>query len=284
MRTDTTRRAIARGLLAAGLTAATLVAGCASRRVERENVDMAAYRDVPASAWAKLRERRIWFGHQSVGGNIMEGAAELAASDPRLGLRVVEGEPGEPGTLAHGSVGRNGEPGLKTDDFAARLEQGAAGRVDLAMHKYCYADIVDTTDVKRVFAHYRDTMERLRAEFPRVTFVHVTTPLVRVQSGPRAILKKLLGRAPLRYAANFRREDFNALMRAEYGGREPLFDLAELESTRPDGSRETIELHGRRAYALYPGYTSDGSHLNAAGRRRAAEALLALLAGLPPAP
>jgi len=113
-----------------------------------------------------------------------------------------------------------------------------------------------------------------------VVFVHVTTPLVRVQGGPVASLKKLLGRAPGRYPSNFRRERFNELMRREYAAREPLYDLAAVESTRPDGSRETITLGGQKAFALYPGYTADGSHLNEAGRRRAGEELLVVLARL----
>ena len=242
---------------------------------------MAAKHDVPDSAWVRLKDRRIWFGHQSVGANIMEGVAALAASDPRFGVRVLEGEPSDSGgVFAHAPVGRNGDPGLKTDEFAARLEGGVGARVDVAFHKYCYADIVDTTDVERVFSHYRETMARLKSEFPGVTFVHVTSPVVRVQAGPRATLKKLLGQAPGRYASNFQRERFNQLMRAEYGGREPLFDLAEVESTRPDGSREAIALGSKTGFGMYPGYTDDGSHLNAEGRRRAAEALLSVLARL----
>lgn len=270
--------------LALAIAATVLAAGCGSRPVGQENVDMAAYREVPDSAWARLRERKIWFGHQSVGGNIMEGVTALAASDPRLGLRVAEGGPGEGGAgFTHTYVGRNGEPGLKTDEFAARLDSAGAAPVDVALHKYCYADIVDTTDVQRVFDHYRETMTRLAADHPGVTFVHVTAPLVMVQSGPRAMLKKLLGQAPGRYASNFRREQFNELMRREYAGREPFFDLAAVESTRPDGSRETIEMGGRKAFALFPGYSDDGSHLNATGKRRAAEELLVVLAGLPAA-
>lgn len=264
---------------AMALAALALAGACGRQGTGQESMEMASYREVPDSSWAQLRTRRIWFGHQSVGGNIMEGVADLVRGDARLGLHVVAGPPADSGAaFAHAPVGRNGDPGLKTDEFARVLEGGAAARLDIAFHKYCYADIVDSTDVERVFAHYRDTMARLRGEFPNVVFVHVTAPLVCVQAGPRATLKKLLGQAPGRYVSNFKRERFNALMRAEYGGRAPLFDLAAVESTRPDGARETISLGGRTAYALYPGYSSDGSHLNEAGRRRAAEALLALLA------
>jgi len=259
-----------------------LVFGCAPRGGEGERVKMSAIGDVPDSAWAQLAARRIYFGHQSVGGNIMQGVSDLVAAEPKLGLRVLESAPADSaGAFVHGDVGQNGFPARKTDDFARNLEDGSIGRVDIAFHKYCFADIVDTTNVEAVFAHYRDTMARLRAAHPSVVFVHVTSPLVRVQSGPVASLKLLLGRAPGRYPSNFKRETFNQLMRKEYGGREPLYDLAAVESTRPDGSRETIQLRGRTGYALYPGWTDDGSHLNAAGRKRAAEELLVLLARLP---
>jgi hypothetical protein len=228
--------------------------------------------------------KRIFFGHQSVGTNIMEGVGDVVRDEPRIGLRVADGDDalnGGGGVFAHGRIGRNGDPGFKTDEFARLIEGPLRGKVDVAFHKYCYADFSETTDVPAVFDHYRKSMTRLRAEFPGVVFVHVTTPLVRGQSGPKAAIKRLLGR-PLRgYAGNFARERFNDLLRQAYGGREPLFDLAAIESTRPDGRREVIRSGGRSAYALVPTYTTDGSHLNEVGRRRVAADLLVFLAQLP---
>lgn len=274
----TAKAAVAVVLLAA------LAGGCSPGGGDggQEVVRMARFEDVPDSAWAALAATRIYFGHQSVGGNVMDGVREIADARPELGLRVLDAAPADSGgAIVHGLVGRNGDPALKTDDFARNVAAGAAGPVRVAFHKYCYADIIDTTDVEPVLRHYRETMARLEAEHPDVAFVHVTAPLVRVQAGPRAALKKLLGQAPGRYASNFKREEFNEALRREYGASGRLFDLAAIESTRPDGTRETIALGGRTAYAMFPGYTDDGSHLNAEGRRRAAEALLALLAGLP---
>jgi len=260
-----------------------LAAGCGSPPGGEERGQMASLDEVPDSAWTTLAAKRIYFGHQSVGDNIMQGVSDLVSAQAKLGLRVLAAEGADSGSaFVHGLIGRNGEPALKTEDFARIVGSGTAGPVEIAIHKYCYADIIDTTDAEAVFRHYRDTMQQLRAEHPGITFVHVTSPVVRVQSGPRATLKKLLGQAPGRYASNFRREVFNELMRREYGGREPLFDLAAVESTRPDGTREVITHGGRKAYALYPGYTDDGSHLNEAGRRRVAEELLVLLARLSP--
>lgn len=278
----TTMAAVAAVLLAAVAGGCTPGGGGGGGAGGQGVVRMARFEDVPDSAWAALAATRIYFGHQSVGGNVMDGVRAIADARPELGLRVLEAAPADSGgAIVHGLVGRNGDPALKTDDFARNVAAGAAGPVRVALHKYCYADIIDTTDVEPVLRHYRETMARLEAEHPDVAFVHVTAPLVRVQSGPRATLKKLLGQAPGRYASNFKREEFNEALRREYGASGRLFDLAAVESTRPDGSRETITLGGRTAYALFPGYTDDGSHLNAEGRRRAAEALLALLAGLP---
>ena len=264
--------------------AALLAAGCRGRAMRQDAVRGAALSDVPDVAWQSLGAKRLFFGHQSVGGNIMEGVAEVVRDNPRIGLRVAVGTDslvGGRAVFAHDRIGRNGEPGLKTDEFARLLEGPLRGKVDVAFHKYCYADIAETTDVAAVFDHYQKTMARLRAEFPGIVFVHVTTPLVRVQSGPKAALKLLLGRSPVRYGANFTRERYNDLLRAAYRGREPVFDLAALESTRPDGTREAIRTWNRSGYALVPAYTTDNSHLNELGERRVAEALLVFLARLP---
>jgi lysophospholipase L1-like esterase len=59
-------------------------------------------------------------------------------------------------------------------------------------------------------------------------------------------------------------------------GSEPLFDLARIEATRPDGGTET--LNGVRA--LVSSYSSDGGHLNAAGADVVARALVTYLATL----
>jgi hypothetical protein len=70
------------------------------------------------------------------------------------------------------------------------------------------------------------------------------------------------------------REQFNALVRQTYGGTEAVFDLAKVESTRPDGSAETF--NGVRA--LVASYSSDDGHLNATGADVVAKALVIYLA------
>ncbi|NVJ22569.1 hypothetical protein HUW62_15210 [Myxococcus sp. AM011] len=233
----------------------------------------------------KLASRRIFFGHQSVGGNLLDGVKQIPASSQGLAPRVVEVKnPTEslaPGTLAHALVGQNEKPESKIADFERMMDAGLAKSTDVAFFKFCYIDFNGATDSRALFEKYRVSLEGLKARHPGTTFVHVTAPLTTVQRGAKAWLKELLGRPVWGIAENVRREMFNELMRKAYGGKEPLFDLARLESTAPDGTRETYELNGQTWPAMVPGYSDDGGHLNATAQARLAKELLNFLASLP---
>lgn len=210
---------------------------------------------------------RVFFGHQSVGANVLDGVRELARE---AGLEVK---------IAEALVGQNRDPASKLKAFAQALETRPGG-VDVALVKFCYLDIDAATDADALFARYRAAIEALQARHPATSFVHVTAPLTTVQGGATAFVKKLLARAPWGTVENVRRERYNALLRKAYGGREPIFDLARVESEGPDGVRATVQWDGSVVPALAPAFTDDGGHLNAAGKRRAARELLAVLAAL----
>jgi hypothetical protein len=106
--------------------------------------------------------------------------------------------------------------------------------------------------------------------------VHVTVPLTTVEPAPKAWVKSILGRVTER-DAEVKRNQFNQKLRQTYTGVDPVFDLAEVESTRPDGSRTYFSHGNDRIYTLVPEYTTDGGHLNELGRRVAAERLLHVL-------
>ncbi|MCZ2076650.1 MAG: hypothetical protein LC130_16845, partial [Bryobacterales bacterium] len=108
-------------------------------------------------------------------------------------------------------------------------------------------------------------------------FVHVTVPLTTVEPAAKAWIKSTLGKKTAR-AANLKRNRFNELLRKTYSGADPIFDLAEVESTYPDGSRSYFMHQENKIYTLVPEYTTDGGHLNRLGRRTAAERLLRVLA------
>ena len=236
----------------------------------------------PATLAGQLQavaERRIFFGHQSVGKNLLDGVEELAR-EAGVPLRVQEGGAlGGPG-VAHAYLGENQRPSSKIEAFERAVDGDAAG-AEIAFFKFCYVDVDASTDAQALFRRYQGALEALRERHPRIAWVHVTVPLTVTQAGVKASLKALLGKAPWGERENMRREAFNALLREAYGGKEPLFDLARVESTRDDGSAQTFERDGRRHPALVPEYTDDGEHLNARGRRRAARALVEVLASIP---
>jgi hypothetical protein len=246
---------------------------------------MAQRESVSAADWSALAGQRIFFAHQSVGANILRGVADLADADPQRHLRIQPASRPEeiqgPG-LYETAVGRNGDPRGKIDHFAQLLDGGLADSLDVAFMKLCYVDINENTDIEALFSHYRDTMAGLRARHPDLTIVHVTSPLqgppAGFKTGIREFVKNLTGKGGVGPARNARREAFNDLMRSAYEGREPVFDLARVESTRPDGGTATLKHESRAVPRLAGEYTYDGGHLNESGRRFVAGRLLAFLA------
>ena len=242
--------------------------------------------DIQPASWEKLAQKKIFFGHQSVGNNIMKGIEELMKKNPSIRLHVLESsKPSDfsSGIFAHSQIGRNEDPEYKIHDFVRVMDKGIGGKADIAFFKFCFVDIDSGTDVEKLFTDYKNTMAMLKEKYPQTMFVHCTVPLLRKKiTTPKSLLKKLLGKDDGFFdnSHNVARNRFNDLLRKEYEGRAPIFDLAGIESTYPDGSRETFTANGKRYYSLVPEYTYDGGHLNELGRTKAAEQLLLLLVSL----
>ena len=208
---------------------------------------------------------RVFFGHQSVGMNVLDAVPGVYADHGVSAPPMEQGrtEPGpNGGFIAHQFIGENFKPLLKLEDFDRTMRGGMGRQVDVALMKFCYVDISTSTDVDALFARYRDTMDALQRDFPNVTFIHVTDPLTTVSGGE---------------ADNVARERLNALIRGEYAGRH-LFDLAAIESTKPDGTRVSGRYDNQGYFALYDGYAADVGHLNAIGAKIAATAFLDAIA------
>lgn len=229
---------------------------------------------------ATIATSRVYFGHQSVGANVLDGVRELSGAHPMSPLAIVRTRDIDSvagPALVEFTIGENGDAPSKARDFASVLDRTRVATPGIAMFKYCYLDITPDTDVDRLFTAHRDSVRALQARHPELTFVHVTAPLTTVEPAPKLLLKRLLGK-PSSRDVNRKRNEFNALLRREFQG-EPIFDLARIESSRPDGSRALFVAGGDTVYTLAPELTDDGGHLNAAGRRAAAMELLSVLSG-----
>lgn len=214
-----------------------------------------------------LEDKRILFGHQSVGANILAGLAELSATKKLIVLesRAPSGQDGP--CLFHTLVGKNTDPRSKIEDFVTIMNGGFGDHVDIACFKFCYIDIDHNTNVDALFSQYRAEMKKLATKFPNIQFVHITTPLRTVEPSMRLFIKNVLGKQSIKLADNQKRQAFNDLMIKTYANREPVFDLAKAESTYPNGSRYSNSLNKELIYSLVPDYTDDGGHLNKFGQQ-----------------
>jgi len=262
------------GILSAAVLAGTTLVS--SALLEPQPVDVALRADL-----RQIGTQRIFFAHQSVGSNVLDGLRQLAgAADVVIRIEPSSDAGGvAPQSLGHVYIAQNGKPLLKLGDFRRALES-KPNAVDIALLKFCYLDFSPDADAKAIFERYRQTIGELQKINPRTTFVHVTVPLTVPQTGVKGLVKRLLGIAPYGVRENARREEYNALLRSTYAGREPLFDLARVEATAPDGRTSTVEWQGYVVPALTPAYTDDNGHLNAIGRVRAARELVGVLAAV----
>jgi hypothetical protein len=226
----------------------------------------------------KLESKAIYFGHHSVGGNILDGINSILSTIEGNTIRVVMTKSPDDisaGVFAHSAVGENYKPASKDEEFTANVTNiSNSTRLDVALYKYCYVDIQKDTDVEALFSAYRKNYDSLIAANPGIKFIHLTTPLTIIQKDWKVWIKKLIGRPIGGYAENVKRGQFNEMLRKEYGDSGLVFDLAKLESTYPDGRRELFSVDGNQYEALIEDYASDGRHLNKTGSRYIAEQLL----------
>lgn len=268
------------------ILALMLIICCTGENMTEDKIIIHSFAEVSPSSWDTLAQRKIFFGHQSVGENIIQGITELMNehNEMKLDITKTKNLANFPeGVFAHFPIGINNDPGAKIEDFNRIMRSGIGELADIAFFKFCFVDITSSTDVRKVFDDYARTMASLRTTYPDVAFVHMTVPLLRKEKGsPKMWLRRILGKGDGFFANehNVRRNEFNDLIRSAYEKKEPVFDLAGIESTYLDGSRETFTQGGRTYFSLVPEYTEDGGHLNGKGMRSVAEQFLIFLSGI----
>lgn len=268
-------RIVKTGALLVVLVFSAILSSCSD--VKKGEPLMPVPDQVTAAEWKVINQKRILFGHQSVGNNILSGVKSLAdAAGVSLKITESRGALTDSG-ITHFKVGRNEDPRSKIKDFADTLNGGGAEGADVALMKLCYIDINASTDVKKLAEDYSATLDSLSQQHPKTVFIAVTAPLRTVQSGPKAWLKGLMGRKPGGYIDNSRRQEFNALLRGSYARQGRLFDLAKFEAEGA-GSHQ---YQGQPLEVLNPSLSDDGGHLNAQGQLYVATRLLKFIAAFP---
>jgi hypothetical protein len=230
-------------------------------------------------ALSELSRQKILFGHQSVGYDMVKGL-EMISSHYNVPLNIIETrdvKKGSGGFFAHTRIGENKNPFLKINDFHQLIDSTSENSLDIAFFKFCYIDIRKNEDIQKVFAEYKSSLEDLKSNHPDIQFIVVTVPLRTLQKGPKAWMKKILGKPVGEFENNIRRNEFNELLKSNLSENYPVFDLARLESTLPGGKCIAFEKEGKTYSSLYRRYSRDGGHLNEYGMDWVASNLLFFL-------
>jgi hypothetical protein len=227
-----------------------------------------------------LRQKRILFLHHSVGDNILEGLRTIEArlgAGPRLSMQDVHAAAPDVPAILEFRGGENTQPERKIDDYEAILSAPATSRLDLALMKLCFVDFNPSTDVGALFERYARAVDRIAKARPGLRIVHATTPLTSYPTELKWRVYRMVNKLVWEDEANLKRAAYNERIRSAFAGA-PLLDIAQLESTRPDGRPETYRLREQTYQALYKGYTDDDAHLNPAGQAVVAPAAVRVIA------
>ena len=241
------------------------------------------------NALESTKDKSIIFLHHSVGGNILTGLQKLAKeSGVEIKIQRIRNKP-IPSEKKLTSIkkiiditgGKNGQPKTKVDSFVEKIK-GLNTNIapDIAFMKICYVDFNPNTEVNEIFSYYKNNIETLKNERPDVKLAHFTVPLFEQPNSIKDKINRFLGRQVWEDSTNVKRAEFNKLL-FEAFPEDPIFDIARIESTLPDGTRSSFEKDGNTYYSLASEYTDDGGHLNAFGQRRAAIEIAEFLAKIP---
>ena len=232
--------------------------------------------------WDVLTQKKIYFGHQSVGYNIVDGMEELILNLPDVKFSLCDLEKCDEvdkNNFLHSKIGQNKEPQSKINDFKRKMMR-FTDSLDIACFKFCYIDITEKTDISSIFKYYKETMSSLENQFPNTRIIHFTVPLRTVPKGLKIWLMKLLGKNIWGYDQNIIRHKFNNMMRKEYQQKGILFDLAHIESKCANGKINGFKKNGSFYPSLIPEFSDDGGHLNSFGRKKVASQFLKFLLDL----
>lgn len=269
--------ALVAGVLVVGLAAAYVLIRPETTVVREEANQTAA---ASPTELEEVSELRTFFGHQSVGQNIVDAIPGIYAATGLSAPNLIESSTalaGSGGYIQHAYLGTNGDPLGKIAEFDRIMRSGVADQVDVAAMKLCYIDFDGSTDVDRVFTAYRDTLAGLERDYPNVTFVYMTAPL----TADRGMVKRVKVRLGIddsySPADNVVREAFNEKIRAQYSQTGQMFDIAGAQST-VDGSRALRSFDSANYYAMEDSLASDLGHLNQHGSAVVGSAFLAAVA------
>ena len=223
--------------------------------------------------WNRIINKSIYFGHQSVGNNIVQEMNNIIKKN-NLTYNVINSKnlsDFNTSNFYHSTIGYNKNPKSKIDEFVKLMDGGLAEKLDIAGFKFCYADIRVNTDINELFDYYTSKLKYLSDKYPNVTFIHFTVPLVSKPRGLKGLIKIFF------YDHNAKRNKYNQLV-INYYDKNEVFDVAKYESTYHDGQKN---IYRKNRLALIDKYTFDGEHPNEFASNLIAQQFFSFLSDIP---
>lgn len=232
-----------------------------------------------ANAVKIINTKNIFFGHQSVGNNILQGIRKSIDNNNSSALRITNLENFNNETSKYfieSKIGFNGDPKSKIYDFCQKVELLSKNNLHIAMMKLCYADIKSNSDINEIFNYYNESIDSLQKKYPKLIIIHFTVPLTAKRNLINRLKDFFKGRPDNSMMDNIARNNFNQLLVNKYPT-DRIFQLAKIESTYPNGRREEFDYQGKTYNSLITDYTDDGGHLNEKAQELIAQKLIYFL-------
>ncbi len=247
---------------------------------------------IPQTYSDRIRTMDIFFGHRSVGFNILSGIDSLKSANPaRFSINRISFSAYDPdyswfngaNGIADIEIGANGDYQSKINRFSELLNNGFGSALNklnsngipgVAMMKFCYVDI--TSNPSAIWNSYLSTLTNLQTAYPITQFVFWTIPLSTI-------------------SGNEDRNILNQSIRTHTNGKNVVFDLADIETYAPNGNRccatDRLGINGTCAANATPvlcqqyfdasdPYNDDGHLVSALGQERVARAWWVLMANI----
>jgi hypothetical protein len=208
-----------------------------------------AFTALSASDKDALKQRKVFFGHQSVGQNLVDGARMIGFPF----ARVTSGAELAATPWGEAKIDKNRAPLEKISSFHTFLTDKGMGAVDVAGFKFCWIDFNANSNVDDLLAKYDAEVKLAKEKFPALRILHITPPLTTNEPKLNAI-----------------RWQFGRALVARYKNDGLVLDLAEVVSTTADGG--VCERGG--SPRMCTAWALDRGHLNAVGSQRAARAFV----------
>jgi hypothetical protein len=127
-----------------------------------------AINDVQISKWQEVYQKKIYFGHRSVGNNIVDGIKDLIKANSHVKLNIVEPTDtfnSKVGFFMHSLIEQNASPQSIANDSEQLLNEKGGGYFDIVLLRF--TPFYDKKEMLDIFADYKKTLSQLKKKYPK---------------------------------------------------------------------------------------------------------------------